>query len=159
MGMIQHKEVYIFTGFIWCLLFAIISFYWAGGGMIGVNTLGGFIYNQAIEREASFIAMVWLTGFVKLCGGLFLLLLLRPWSSMTNRVLYVLGLLAGILLFLYGLTNVVSLIFACIGLLSLQIDDFALRWRLFFWEPFWMLGGALFILAALKFKREAKSKS
>ncbi|MBJ9993628.1 DUF3995 domain-containing protein [Paenibacillus sp. S28] len=150
--MIQHKEVYIFAGFIWCVLFAIISFYWAGGGMIGVNTLGGFIYNQAIEREASFIAMVWLTGFVKLCGGLFLLLFLRPWSSMTNWVLYVLGLLAGILLFLYGLANVISLIFACIGLLSLQIDDFALRWRLFFWEPFWMLGGALFTLAASSLK-------
>lgn len=125
--------------------------------MIGVNTLGGFIYNQAIEREASFIAMVWLTGFVKLCGGLFLLLLLRPWSSMTNRVLYVLALLAGMLLFIYGLANVISLILAGIGLLSLRIDDFALRWRLFFWEPFWMLGGALFFLSALKFKREVSS--
>ncbi|MBB3131460.1 hypothetical protein FHS19_006183 [Paenibacillus rhizosphaerae] len=125
--------------------------------MIGVNTLGGFIYDQAVEREASFIAMVWFTGFVKLGGGLFLLLLLKRWSTMTNRILYFLAILAGIALFLYGLANVISLVFAGMGLLSLQIDDFALRWRLFFWEPFWMLGGALFILAAFKFNREVKS--
>ncbi|WP_179281454.1 DUF3995 domain-containing protein [Paenibacillus sp. XY044] len=154
--MIQSKRIYICAGFIWCLLFAIMSFYWAGGGMIGVKTLGGFIYHQAIEREASFIAMVWFTGFVKLCGGLFLLLLLRRWSSITNRILYFLALLAGILLFIYGLANVVSLICAGLGLLFLQIDDFAFKWRLYFWEPFWMVGGALFILAAFKFKREVK---
>ncbi|MGG0656695.1 DUF3995 domain-containing protein [Rummeliibacillus pycnus] len=151
--MIQTKRIYIFAGFIWCFLFALISFYWAGGGMIGVKSLGGSIYKKAIERESSFIAIVWFTGFVKLCGGLFLLLLLRQWSNRTNRFLYFLTLIAGIFLSLYGLANFISLILSSIGLLSLQIDSFALKWRLFFWEPFWMIGGVFFILSAIGFKK------
>lgn len=151
--MIQSKKIYIYAGFIWCFLFALISFYWAGGGMMGAKSLGGLIYKKAMERESSFIAIVWFTGFVKLCGGVFLLLLLRRWSNVTNRVLYFLTLIGGIFLFLYGLANFISLILSSFGLLSLQIDHFALRWRLFFWEPIWMIGGVLFILSALEFKK------
>jgi hypothetical protein len=36
--------------------------------------------------------------------------------------------------------------------LNLALDDFSLKWRLLFWEPFWMLGGILFIQAAKKFR-------
>ncbi|MFJ7726203.1 DUF3995 domain-containing protein [Neobacillus sp. NPDC097160] len=151
--MIQSKRIYIYVGFIWCFLFALMSFYWAAGGMLGAKSLGGLIYKKAVERESSFIAIVWFTGFIKLGGGLFLLLLLRKWSKITNCVLYFLSLIGGIFLSLYGLLNFISLILSSIGLLSLQIDNFALRWRLFFWEPFWMIGGVLFILSALEFKK------
>ena len=156
--MIQSKKFFVYAGFIWCTTFTLMSFYWASGGMIGVKSLGGFIYEKALEREASFIAIVWLTAFVKLCGGLFLLLLLRDWSKITNRILYFLSLIGGIFLFLYGMTNFIPLLLSSIGLLSLQVDNFALWWRLLFWEPFWMLGGVLFILSALKFKKSNHMK-
>lgn len=68
--MIQSKKFFVYAGFIWCFLFALLSFYWASGGMIGIRSLGGLIYQKALEREASFIAFVWLTAFVKLCGCL-----------------------------------------------------------------------------------------
>lgn len=87
----QNKRFYIYSGAIWCFLFAKMSFYWANGGMIGVKTLGGVIYKSAMEREPSFIAMVWLTGIVKLGGGLFILLLLRTWSKITNKFLFFLS--------------------------------------------------------------------
>ena len=54
-----------------------MSFYWALGGELGLNTLGSGI--QALAHDPSFIALVWLTGVVKVLGGLFALTLVRPW--------------------------------------------------------------------------------
>ncbi|MBS4172672.1 DUF3995 domain-containing protein [Bacillus sp. FJAT-49736] len=135
------------------MLFSLISFYWASGGMLGVKTLGGIMYQKALEREDSFIAIVWITGLIKLAGGFFLLLLLRKWSKLVNRTLYFIALIGGILLFLYGLVNFGTIFLSVTGYISLQIENFAAMWRLFFWEPFWMLGGALFILSAFKFSK------
>ena len=153
----KSKNFYAVAGAVWCLLFSLISFYWASGGMAGVQTLGGVIYQKAFERESSFIAIVWITGFIKLIGGIFLLLLLRKWSKILNQVLFFLALMGGIFLFLYGLANFVTILLSVVGYMSLQIENYAAKWRLFFWEPFWMLGGVLFILSALKFNRENKS--
>ncbi|NEY99165.1 DUF3995 domain-containing protein [Bacillus shackletonii] len=124
--------------------------------MAGVKTLGGVIYQKAFERENSFIAIVWITGFIKLIGGLFLLLLLKKWSKILKIILFTISLVGGIFLFLYGLANFVTILLSVIGYISLQIENYAAKWRLFFWEPFWMLGGVLFILSALKFNRENK---
>ncbi|MBB2479669.1 DUF3995 domain-containing protein [Bacillus sp. APMAM] len=124
--------------------------------MAGVKTLGGVIYQKAFERENSFIAIVWITGFIKLIGGLFLLLLLKKWSKILKIILFTISLVGGIFLFLYGLANFATILLSVIGYISLQIENYAAKWRLFFWEPFWMLGGGLFILSALKFNRENK---
>lgn len=152
----KSKNFYAIAGAFWCFLFALISFYWASGGMAGVKTLGGVIYQKAFERENSFIAIVWITGFIKLIGGLFLLLLLKKWSKILKIILFTISLVGGIFLFLYGLANFVTILLSVIGYISLQIENYAAKWRLFFWEPFWMLGGGLFILSALKFNRENK---
>ncbi|WP_249312920.1 DUF3995 domain-containing protein [Lederbergia citrea] len=152
--MFKSKKLYIYAGFIWCFLFALMSFYWASGGMIGTKSLGGSIYQHALEREEAFITVVWITGFVKLGGGLVLLLLLRDWSKIINRILYFLSFIGGVFLFLYGMANFITILLSSFGLLSLQINNFALSWRLFFWEPFWMLGGFLFILSALMYKKD-----
>lgn len=69
--MVQMKRTYIYAGFIWCFLFALISFYWAGGGMLGAKTLGGFIYKKAMEREPSFITLVWLLDSLSYAEGFF----------------------------------------------------------------------------------------
>lgn len=149
----QNKNLFIYSGFIWCLVFACMSFYWASGGMIGVKSLGGVIYQKAIARDAAFLSIVWLTGFIKLGGGFFLLLLLKKRSKVPKRILYSLSVAGGIFLFLYGLANFVTLILTSMGWLHLTIDSFALTWRLLFWEPFWMVGGMLFILSGIAFKK------
>src|SRR5690348_17706631 len=61
----------------WALLFALMSFYWALGGELGLNTLGSGI--QALAHDPGFIALVWLTGVAKVIGGYFALTLVRPW--------------------------------------------------------------------------------
>jgi hypothetical protein len=52
-----------------------MSFYWAAGGMIGVKSVGGKIYQLALERNSDFL-IVWVTGAIKVAGGVVLLLLL-----------------------------------------------------------------------------------
>jgi hypothetical protein len=54
-----------------------MSFYWALGGELGLNTLGLGI--QSLAHDPGFIALVWLTGIAKALGGLFALTLARPW--------------------------------------------------------------------------------
>ena len=71
----------LFSGVIWTLLFAGISFYWAMGDMFGVRSLGGAIYEQALNPEPSFITIVWITGFIKLFGAILLIILLIKWEN------------------------------------------------------------------------------
>ena len=42
----QKKNLVIYAGFIWCMAFAALTFYWASGGMLGVRSLGGVIYEK-----------------------------------------------------------------------------------------------------------------
>jgi hypothetical protein len=148
----QKKNIVIYSGFAWCLAFALITFYWASGGMVGVRSLGGSIYQMALSGEESFLSIVRLTGYVKLFGGFFLLLLLREWPEPIKKALYYITLLGGAFLFLYGLANFATLLLDWFELLNLPLDDFSRKWRLLFWEPFWMLGGILFIRSAKKFR-------
>ncbi|WP_210367124.1 DUF3995 domain-containing protein [Bacillus sp. REN3] len=149
----QKNHIFIYSGFAWCVAFAMITFYWASGGMLGVRSLGGLIYQKALSGEESFLSIVRLTGYVKLFGGFFLLLLLRDWPEPIRKILYYLTLVGGGFLFLYGLANFTTLLLHWFDLLELELDNYSLKWRLLFWEPFWMLGGILFIQSAIKFRR------
>ncbi|WP_257352297.1 hypothetical protein [Pseudalkalibacillus decolorationis] len=42
--MFQSRKSYVYAGSLWCFLFAVMSFYWASGGMVGTKSLGGSIY-------------------------------------------------------------------------------------------------------------------
>ena len=144
----RHGIVVICAGIGWTLLFAAMSFYWASGGMIGVESLGGAIYEKAMERDPEFAAVVWATGFVKLAGAIPLILLLRngPGGSF-RRLLARFCMVVGALLFLYGLANFVTISLAGMNVLDFDLSRYALVWRLVFWEPFWMAGGWLYFAA------------
>ncbi|MCM3764503.1 hypothetical protein [Neobacillus niacini] len=71
----------IVLGMIWTIIFSGMSFYWAMGGMLGVRSLGGSIYQMSQNPSPSFVMIVWLTGVIKLLGFLFLLMLLVQWKK------------------------------------------------------------------------------
>lgn len=143
-----HRQWSIYAGIVWSVLFAAMSFYWAAGGMLGVESLGGEIYRQAIERESSFILLVWVTGVVKLGGALLLLLLLKkPIHMKIRKVISRLCMIAGALMILYGLANITTISLAGLQVLHFDLSAYAMTWRLIFWEPFWMAGGILYVLA------------
>jgi Protein of unknown function (DUF3995) len=62
----------------WALAFAAVSFYWAAGGEVGLETVGEEIERDALAREPDAIALVWVTGGLKVVGAALALALVRP---------------------------------------------------------------------------------
>jgi hypothetical protein len=67
----------------WAFAFAAMSFYWAAGGTVGGETIGPAIMSQA--HEPMFIAILWITGTMKLFGGLIALALVQSWGRLLPR--------------------------------------------------------------------------
>lgn len=148
--MIRPRTLPIYAGLIWMLLFAAMSFYWAAGGMVGIKSVGGEISEKILERDQDFIVIVWLTGFVKLGGAFLLLLLLKKWRHKEmNKILSSLTIVVGAFMLLYGLVNFTTISLAGLQVLDFDLSSFALKWRLIFWEPFWMAGGVLYLMAGI----------
>lgn len=147
----QKNRWFITLGIIWTLVFAGMSFYWALGGMLGARSLGGAIYEMALNPDPPFTMIVWLSGFIKLLGVVLLLLPLIEWKkTVMERILYVIIKAAGIFLFFYGLLNFITISLSALNILDFDLDDFATFWRLAFWEPYWMLGGIFYFFAVKK---------
>jgi hypothetical protein len=47
------------AAFAWAVIFALMSLYWAAGGLVGGETLGVEIDRLAHERDASFVTELW----------------------------------------------------------------------------------------------------
>lgn len=134
----------------WAFLFAAMSVYWALGGMAGVDQLGVSIQRDAEAREGAFVASLWGTAALKAAGGALVLSLHR------HRLLRLAGWVAGVLLLLYGGAGLVEKLLIELG--AIDVPDglgthAIVRWYLFLWDPFWLLGGALFCLAARDARR------
>lgn len=144
----ETNKRFLYVGVGWTILFAGMSFYWAMGGMLGVRSLGGEIYAMSLDPEPFFVVVVWLTGFVKLFGAVLLMMLLVKWRNLRmKKLLYFITKGAGILLFLYGLLNFITIFLHAAGVLHFELDSYATFWRLVFWEPFWMIGGVCYFFA------------
>ncbi|GIP38705.1 hypothetical protein J31TS4_19850 [Paenibacillus sp. J31TS4] len=145
----------VYAGIVWSVLFALMSFYWAAGGMLGVLSLGGQIYERALTREPDFLALVWITGLIKVGGALLLAAMLRrrPYErKWIGQGLYYAGFIGGLLIALYGLLNFSTILMSILGILELSIDSYAKYWRLLFWEPFWIVGGVLYVMASKRYR-------
>ncbi|MBS4192797.1 DUF3995 domain-containing protein [Bacillus sp. FJAT-49705] len=143
----------LYLGATWTLLFAALSFYWAMGGMFGVRSLGGSIYEMALDPPQSFLAIVWMTGFIKLLGVVLLIMPLMKWrNSWIQKSLYFTIKICGLLLFLYGLFNFITISLNAIGILNFTLDRYSAFWRLVFWEPYWMLGGIFYFFSIKKLR-------
>ncbi|MFD0717640.1 DUF3995 domain-containing protein [Paenibacillus sp. GCM10027626] len=149
-----HKKC-MTLGVVWSLLFAGLSFYWALGGMFGVKSLGGSIYEMALNPSPSFLAIVWMTGVIKVIGAVLLLMLLIKWRKpRIQQSLYWVIKISGCFLFLYGLLNFFTISLNALGVLNFELDRYATFWRLVFWEPYWMIGGLFYFFSVKHVKGE-----
>ncbi|MEH7225722.1 DUF3995 domain-containing protein [Bacillus sp. JJ1566] len=141
----RNNYLFITLGIVWTVIFASMSFYWAAGGMVGVRSLGGAVYDMAINPNPTFINIVWITGFIKLLGVILLLMLFVQWRNpIITRMLYYITKIVGVLIFLYGLLNFITILMSVFDILDFDLDSYATFWRLAFWEPFWMAGGVFY---------------
>lgn len=135
----------------WALVFAAMSFYWAAGGIAGANTLGADITGPALARDPVFVALLWGTGAMKVAGGLMALALAQPWDRLLPRWLPLTTTwIGGVFMLVYAGANLAVRGLMAIGVLSTPVSmrTPAAQWHLLLWDPWWLLGGLLFIAAA-----------
>ena len=77
---------------------------------------------------------------------------------MPRRLLLVAGWATGLLLTLYGGMGLVSAALAEAGVTE-AADPATLRWYLLLWEPYWLVGGLLFLAATWDFRQRAPRPS
>jgi hypothetical protein len=145
---------------IWALVFAAISFYWAAGGTAGSDTIGPAITNMA--HDPAFIAVLWGTGTLKLLGGFLALALVRPWGrALPRRVLLTAAWGGGILISLYGAASWVQEGLMVVGVIRIPtgLGHTAAVWHVLLWDPWWLLGGTLFLSAAWSCSRKTSDRS
>lgn len=135
----------------WAFLFAATSFYWAAGGTLGAATIGPALAGLALARDPELVAVLWATGALKAVGGLVALALVQPWGRYLPRWLPLAAAWAGgALAILYGVATMAQHGLMVAGVIATPegLGEAAARWHLLFWDPWWLLGGILFLVAA-----------
>jgi hypothetical protein len=135
----------------WAFLFAAASFYWALGGPLGVETIGPGITGPALAGDPTILAVIWITGALKVVAGVVALALIQPRGRRVPRwALLLFGWGAGALFLVYGAANLIQDALIVAGAIPTPagLGAVAARWHLFLWDPWWLLGGVLFALAA-----------
>jgi len=138
------------------MVFAAISVHWLLGGTVGINTLANVIQEAAAENDRDFRIMTWVTVELKVLGGLLALATIRPWGRVIPRRVLLAGLVAaGVLLTLYGVAGFVEKALMLSGVIDIpaSMGEGPARWYLVLWEPWWILGGVLFLLTANAMRR------
>jgi len=135
----------------WALAFGAVNFFWAAGSQLGAATLGVRLEQLGAAREPGFVALLWVTGALKVLSGLLALALVRPWGqALPRRALLVAIWSIGALITLYGSASLVQHVLMVSGAISTPagLGSEALPWHLALWDPVWVVGGLLFLAAA-----------
>jgi Protein of unknown function (DUF3995) len=147
----MRRDAVAYWACAWALVFAAMSFYWAVGGSAALDTIGGEIERQARDREPDFVASLWVTGVLKLLGAVVALALARRWGTgVWRRLVVIVAGVGGVLVALYGAAELVQHLLMATGAIDRSgLDDTAVFGHLLFWDPWWILGGVLFAIAAM----------
>jgi hypothetical protein len=90
----------------WAVVFALLSVYWAAGGLLGGETLGVEIDRLAHEREPGFVGGLWAAAALKAIAAALALAMTEAWGRrLPRRPLLVLGWATGAGITLYAVAN------------------------------------------------------
>jgi hypothetical protein len=129
----------------WALLFAALSFFWAAGGRTGLHPL---------ELEAAPSNVGWIiinlgAGIIKVIIGLLALALVQPWGRIIPRkLLRTCTWILGIGMVLYGGLGLISDVLHVTDLINDPTNGKWFFWYLVLWDPWWVLGGVLYLIVA-----------
>jgi hypothetical protein len=137
-----------------------MSLYWAVGGMIGGETLGVEIDRLARERDPSFVGGLWAAVALKAVAAGLALALVSSWGRrLPRRLLVVAGGMTGAAITLYAAANFVQHTLMASGAIGTPgaLGTQAVSWHLALWDPFWLVGGLLFLAATRAFQVSART--
>lgn len=136
----------------WALLFALPSFYWAAGGEVGMHTIARNPDEIPLINDPF---VVFATGVLKVLGGLLALALVQLWGSPFGRWPRLAARAAGVGFILYGGALLTQHGLMLTGAVDTPdaLGTTAARWHFWLWDPWWLLGGILFALAAWSSRR------
>ncbi len=141
----------------WALIFAAVSFYWAAGGTIGADTNAPAIARHVLAREPGWVALIWLTGCLKLIVALIALALVRPWGrAIPRRLLLAAAWCASAIMTVYeGVASLIQHALMVAGVVATPegLGARSARWHLILWDPWWLLGGLLLGVATWMYQR------
>ena len=139
----------------WAFIFAGITFYWAAGGTAGASTVGSEVTSLASRNWAIFAIVLWVDAISKVLLGLLALAIVQSWGTIFPRkLLLVSSWVIGLLMALYGSIQLtvtgISALLMITGVISISpsVDWAGIEGHLAIWDPYWLLGGLLFLLAA-----------
>ncbi|AUY54132.1 DUF3995 domain-containing protein [Streptomyces sp. CB01881] len=140
---------------VWGVLFAVPSFVWALGGTAGAeSTVAPELLRLARDRVPWFLAVLWITGLLKLFGAVVGLGLARPRGVRAGRFLALCGGGATVLLVWHGCLFVVHGVLVEAGAVSVEPGLAGLtRWYLYLWGPWFVAGGLAFAAATVRYAR------
>jgi hypothetical protein len=150
----SRRERLVWAGYAaaaWGLLFAGVSFYWGGGGTLGLDTLGGSLAQLARARDPEVVAAAWITGLLKVAASLLALALVSDWGRrLPGLPVAALGWGAAIVLTLYGSVPIAGEVLVVTGAVhpAAPIEWMPLLWHLYLWDMSFLVWGILFGLAA-----------
>ena len=142
--------------------FAGVSLVWALGSTVGLDTLGGAIERMARAGDPALLAANAVALVLKVMGGVLALALVQPWGRhLPQRPLLVLGWLGAGVLVLYGALQTGSVALVAAGVVELDepLSERALTWRLFLWEPWFLVWGLLLAGATLRCQRLSSQRT
>ncbi|WP_329201537.1 DUF3995 domain-containing protein [Streptomyces sp. NBC_00667] len=130
----------------WGILFAVPSFVWATGNAFGAqSTVAPSLVKLARDGVPWFVAVLVVTGFLKLFGALVGLGLTRPRGLRISRLIVFCGGGAATLLMWHGGLFVVHGVLVKAGAVSVAPDLAPLTdWYLYLWGPWFIIGGLAF---------------
>jgi Protein of unknown function (DUF3995) len=135
----------------WCAIFAAVHLYWATGGDVGLASSAGT--ELATRRPWSFVAAgLWGTALLLLMGAVFSAGLAHWRLRGGRRGTAFVSWLAGIVLVARGLLVEVVLLTGAGGVAS-SVGSLETHWSLVLWDPWFIAGGLLLLLAARQFQR------
>jgi hypothetical protein len=144
----------------WAFAFAVPSLYWGLGGTFGAETVARRALTLSWSTDPLIMAVVLVTGLLKVFGGLFALALVRPsWPRAPRWMMLTAGWAAAVLLMAYGGVNAVgqALVVAHMIPAPAGADWHALRWHLYLWSPYFVTWGVLLGLAVRHYQTAGRT--
>jgi hypothetical protein len=150
-----------FTAAVVAVAFAAVSFYWALGGRGLLDTLGGQIERRASAGDDVLLVANAVAAVLKVIGGVLALALVQEWGArLPRRPLLAVAWAGSALLVAYGALQVVTIALVALDLVqpAEPLDPRAVHWRLFLWEPWFLVWGLLLGAAAWHFRNRTEDR-